>query len=50
MKPRDKLKVNFFEDEKEEEYLIIMGMNSIVVDSELVKIKQAVVKEDYFIY
>ncbi|KEI13347.1 type I-D CRISPR-associated helicase Cas3' [Clostridium novyi] len=45
-----KLKVEFLQDEKEKEYFIIMGTNSIIVDNELVKIKDKVVKEDYFIH
>lgn len=45
-----KLKVEFLQDEKEKEYLIIMGTNSIILDNEIVKIKDKVVKEDYFIY
>src|SRR3712207_4985906 len=37
-----KLKVEFLQDEKEKEYFIIMGTNSIIVDNELVKIKDKV--------
>ncbi|KGM92898.1 type I-D CRISPR-associated helicase Cas3' [Clostridium botulinum] len=44
-----KLKVEFLQDEGEKEYLIIMGTNSIIVDNELMKIEDKVVKEEFFI-
>lgn len=42
-----KLKVQFAESEKE--YYMIMGTNSIIVDSEVVKMKSKVIKEEFFI-
>ncbi|GCD08741.1 type I-D CRISPR-associated helicase Cas3' [Clostridium tagluense] len=43
-----KLNVQFSESEKE--YLVITGTNSIIVDSEVVKIRNNAVKEDSFIW
>lgn len=42
-----KLKVHFSESEKE--YYMIMGTNSIIVDSEVVKMRNKVIKEEFFI-
>lgn len=43
-----KLKVNFEENTKE--YFMISGTNSIMVDNEIIKIKNKAFKEDAFIY
>lgn len=43
-----RLKVQF--DEREKEYYVIMGTNSIIVDSEVVKIKNKVIKDEFFIF
>ena len=43
-----KLKVEF--SESENEYFIITGTNSIIVDSEIVKIRNNAIREETYIY